>query len=62
MHESTRCLPQVFSDQDWHLITVGLRSLSSPRALELSEAILGWRLEVSKAQIAFLEAFREVHK
>ncbi len=62
MSEPTRHLPQVFSDHDWHLITVGLRSLSSPRALELSESIVGWRIEVLKSQRAFLEAFRDLHK
>lgn len=57
MNDTPRHLLDTFTDSDWHEIVVGLRQNGSARSVEMADLLVGWRIEVNRLRVLFLQVF-----
>lgn len=58
MDDRPRHFLDTLTDEDWQMIAVALHRVGTPRAVELGDAVLGWRIEIAHARKKLLEALR----
>lgn len=60
MHSRPQHFFDTLTDDDWQMIATALHRLGTPCALEVGDAVLGWRLEIVEARKKLLEALRRL--